>query len=127
MTNPPPYSPTPPHGNLGGRPGNTRDLYLTYIGALSEAARWEGLPLINNINPAPRPRSVAFPLMGSGAVGYGYDNSASAAIDAVWDFMWTDGQAQQNRQDIQEVAFVVPTNSKMSPELCIAALRRALR
>jgi len=127
MANPPQYIPTPNHGN---RPGNTYFLYQTYLDILHEASIQtfaHQQPFFGD--PAEAPVSIAMPLMGSGAVGFGYDLAASAAIDALWDFWFTDPLAQvfNHQGRINHVAFVVPTNPSLCPELCIAALRTALR
>lgn len=127
MANPPQYIPNP---NIGNRPGNTYWLYQTYLDILHGASVQTFAHQQHLFGMTPTaPVSIAIPLMGSGALGYGYDLAASAAIDALWDFWFTDpnAQADNHQARIKNVAFVVPTNPKLCPELCIAALRKALR
>lgn len=125
MANPPNFNSTQPIFNIGNWPGNTRGLFLTYKEALREAAT-----LHTPGFKAPRPGNIVFPLMGSGAVGHGYDNSARAAMHAIREFFNVHPNPvtlAHYRAQITKVTFVVPANESMSPHLSIAALQKALR
>ena len=125
MANPPQYSPVVPVNNRGRLPGNTHKLYKTYREIFKEAFR---VPLALHVGYR-RPTSIVMPLMGSGAVGYDYDDAAGAAIDALFKFWYNSNPATalDHRTNIRCVTFMVPTTARLYPGRIKKALLKAVR
>lgn len=108
-----------------GTNGTNWSLRRCYRAVLRAA---HNLPAVGSdpINWLYQPKTIALPLVGSGPLGYGFDNAAEQALSAIRAWYNSVANGPARRGGVRSILLLVPTDRKYRPDLIERAWRRAL-